>query len=307
MRKKVSVIGAGAVGSLVAFNIASKDLADVVLLDIIEGVPQGKALDLMQSLPVFSSSAKVFGSNDYSVSKDSDIVVVTAGLPRKPGMTRDDLVEINSKIFRSVIPEVVKFSPDCILIIVTNPLSAMVKLAYDLSGFPKERVLGMAGVLDSSRFKAFISEKTNVPVSKIQAFVLGDHGDLMVPLISSSKIDGKSLSEILSEKDIDDVISRVRNAGGEIISLLKNASTSFAPATAIFKMIDCILNNKDEEILPCSVLLEGEYGINNLFVGVPVRLCNSGIKEIVELDLSASEKELFNKSVSHIQELVSKL
>ncbi len=303
---KVSIIGAGAVGSLVAFNLTSKNLSDVILVDIIKGKAQGKALDISQSLPIFNSNSKIIGTSEYSETKNSDIVIITAGFPRKSSMTRDDLCEVNSKILTSIIPNIIKESPDCILLIVTNPLTAMTQLAYNLSGFSKQKVLGMAGVLDSSRFKFFLSEKIEIKNSEIKTFVLGDHGDLMVPLISSCKIDDKNLDDFLSKNDIDFVISKVRNAGGEIISLLKNESTSFAPAACIFEMVESILKNKSK-ILPCTVLLEGEYGIDNLFVGVPVKLGKNGVEEIVIFDLSNEEKIQLNNSVNHIKKLIKKI
>lgn len=300
---KITIVGAGAVGSQTAFNLAVKDFADIVLIDIVEGLPQGKALDILESMPVFDSNSKILGTNNYEDTKNSDIVIMTAGLPRKPGMTRDDLVQINAKILNSVIPEIVKYSPNCILIIVTNPLTVMTQLAYKISSFPKNRVMGMAGVLDSSRFKAFVSKELDVRVEDIDAFVLGDHGDLMVPLISKCKIKDKPITEFLDNDDLNKIVERVKNAGGEIISLLKNASTSFAPASALVEMVDCILNDK-KKILPCTTFLEGEYGINNLFIGVPVKLGKSGVEEIINIPLSDDEKVQFQKSADHIKDFV---
>ena len=231
---------------------------------------------------------------------------MTAGFPRKPGMSRDDLAQTNAKILNSVIPEIVKYSPNCILIIVTNPLSAMTQLTYKISKFTKNKIIGMAGVLDSSRLKCFIAQELDVRIDDIQAFVLGDHGDLMVPILSKCKVKDKSVNDFLSKDDLDQIVDRVRNAGGEIISLLKTASTSFAPATAISEMVDCILNDK-KQILPCTVLLEGEYSVNGLFVGVPVKLGKNGVEEIIEIDLSDEEKNQFQKSVEHIKDLVKKI
>ncbi|RLE47646.1 malate dehydrogenase [Candidatus Woesearchaeota archaeon] len=299
---KVTIVGAGAVGSQLAYNLAAKNLADIVLVDIVEGLPQGRALDILESMPLLDSDSKILGTNGFADLKDSDVVVVTAGLPRKPGMARDDLVQTNAKILNSVIPEVIKHSPDCILIIVTNPLSAMAQLAFRLSSFPKERVIGMAGVLDSSRLRCFIAEKLDVSVSDVDAFVIGDHGDLMVPVLSKCSVNGVPVVDILSKDDLGVVAERVRNAGGEIVSLLKNESTCFAPAAALSEMVDCIINDK-KRVLPCTVLLEGEYGVNGLFVGVPIKLGKSGVEEIIEFDLSGEEKDQFRKFVEHIRGL----
>ena len=265
---KVTIIGAGGVGCQLAFATAFKKikgLKELALVDIVEGVPQGKALDLQQALAVVGSKIKVQGSNSYDISKNSDIVVVTAGLPRKPGMSREDLIGINSKIMSQIIPEVVKYSPSSILIVITNPLDAMVKLAYKLSGFPKQRVLGMAGVLDSARMKAFIAQELKTSPKKVHAVVLGSHGETMVPAISHSTVQGKPLTQVLSAEKIEAIINRTRNAGGEIINLLKTGSTIFGPGLAIAEMIQAILGD-EKRVLVSSVLLQGEYGVQDLFV-----------------------------------------
>jgi len=304
---KVTLVGAGGVGSQIAAYLALKNCADeIVLVDIVEGVPQGKALDLQQSCALTNSNVKIIGSNDYAPTKDSDVVVITAGLPRKPGMSRDDLVEVNSKIITAVISEVIKYSPNSILILVTNPLDAMVKLAYQLSGFQKHRVMGMAGVLDSSRFKTLLALESGAKMENVEAMVLGGHGDSMVPVISNCKINGTPITKIISAEKISQIVEKTRNGGAEIINLLKNGSTIFAPALSIAEMVDTILTD-NKKILPCSVLLEGEYGINDLFIGVPVRLGRNGVEEIIELKLTEDEKEAFQKSVQHIQQLTAKI
>jgi malate dehydrogenase len=303
---KVSIIGAGVVGSQLAFLLAEKKLADIVLIDIVEGFAEGKALDVFHSLPLLGSDIKIVGGSDFSLLKDSDIVVLTAGFPRKEGMSRDDLIKINSDIVSSVVPEIVKYSPNSVLIVVTNPLSAMVYLAYKLSGFSKKKVLGMAGVLDSSRFRSFVAEEAGVSFDEVSAFVCGDHGDLMVPLISLCKIKGKTLSDFISKDNIAEIVKRTKNSGGEIVSLLKNSSAGFAPAVSILEMIDSIVNDK-KKVLSCSVLLEGEYGISDLFVGVPVKLGKNGVEEIVVMNFSDTEKKEFQDSVEHIRDSIKKI
>ncbi len=303
---KLSIIGAGNLGSQAAFYAALKGVEEIVLVDIVEGMPQGKSLDMMEAMPIANSSSKITGANTYGKTKDSDVVIVTAGLPRKPGMTREDLLETNSRIINSVIPEVAKYSPNCKLIIVTNPIGAMVYLSYKLSGFPKNRVIGMAGVLDSARFSAFVAMETNEDASNIQAIVLGSHGDLMVPLLSRCKVNGKPITEILSKEKIDAIVERTRKAGGEIVQLLKTGSAFFAPGMSAAEMAISIIKDK-KKILPCLAMLEGEYGVNGLFVGVPAKLGKDGVEEILELELSDSEKKAFDNSVSHIREVVGKL
>lgn len=304
---KITIVGAGNVGSQAAFYAALKQLGDIVLIDIDEGLAKGKALDLMHSMPIAGSNIKIKGGNDYSLSKDSDIVVITAGLARKPGMSRDDLLEKNAAIVKSVVKEIVKYSPESILIIVTNPLDAMVYLAHKISGFPKNRVLGMAGVLDSARLRAFIAHELNIDdINSVESMVLGGHGDLMVPLIGHSKINGKPVSQVLSSDKIEALVERTRNGGAEIVGLLKTGSAFFAPGLAIIEMVESIIKDQ-KKILPCAVLLEGEYGHNNVFAGVPVKLGKDGAEEVVELELTEKEKTAFDSSVNHVKELIEKL
>ncbi|MBU4502638.1 MAG: malate dehydrogenase [Nanoarchaeota archaeon] len=303
---KITIIGAGNVGSQVAFCTALKNLGDVVLLDITDGLAKGKALDILSSMPIAKRDIKIIGTESYDDTKDSDIVIITAGVVRKPGMSRDNLIKTNAKIMSSIIPQILEHSPNSILIIVSNPLDAMVQLAYKLSGFPKERVMGMAGVLDSSRFRTFIAEELNVSVKDIETWVLGGHGDLMVPLIHHSKVKDQALSKIMDEEKLNEVIKRVQNGGSEIVQLLKTGSAFFAPGIATVDMIESIL--KDEKrILPSTVLLEGEYGVNGLFVGAPARLGRKGVEEVIEFELTDKEKEMFQKSVEHIKSLIEKI
>lgn len=303
---KITIIGAGSVGSQTAFYMALKQLGDITLIDVVEGLPQGRALDILEGLPLAGSGVKVIGSNSYEESKDSEVVIVTAGLPRKPGMSRDDLIEVNARIMGQVIPQAVKYSPNCILIIVTNPLDVMVHLAYRLSGFPKEKVIGMAGALDSARFRTFLAQELKIKSNEVEAMVLGNHGDLMVPLVSCCRAKGRPIQELLSESKINSIVERVRNGGIEILTLLKSGSTFFAPALAIGKMAESILKD-EKKVLPCSVLLEGEYGLKDIFVGVPVRLGRKGAEEVIELELNEEEKKAFRKSAEHIKELIKKL
>jgi len=301
---KLTIVGAGNVGSQAAFYAALKNLTEeIVLVDVVEGLPQGKALDLLEAMPIAGSNVQIKGSNNYEDSKDSDIVVITAGIARKPGMTREDLIGINTKIMTSVVTEVTKYSPDCILIVVTNPLDAMVQLAYQLSGFPKQRVLGMAGVLDTARFRTFLAQELKADVNQIEAMVLGSHGDLMVPVLSNCKVNGTAITELLPAQKIKEIVQRVKDGGAEIVSLLKTGSAFFAPGLAIAQMIEAIIKDQ-KKVLPCSVLLQGEYGVNDLFIGVPVRLGKAGAEEIVELDLNAVEKSDLHKSVEHVRELI---
>ncbi len=304
---KLSVIGAGNLGSQAAFYASLRGFADeIVLVDILEGMPQGKALDMMEAMPIAGSNVKISGSNTYDATKDSDVVIVTAGLPRKPGMSREDLLETNSRIIKSVIPEVVKNSPNCALIIITNPVDAMVYLTYKLSGFPKNRIMGMAGVLDSARFRAFIAMETGADVNDVEAVVLGSHGDLMVPLVNLCKVNGKPITELLSNEKIDVIVERTRKGGGEIVQLLKNGSAFFAPGLSAASMAESIIKDQ-KKTLPCLAMLEGEYGVNGLFVGVPAKLGKGGVEEVVELEMSEEEKKAFDASVSHIREVVEKV
>ena len=306
MDKKVTVVGAGNVGATTAQRLAEKELCDVVLVDIIEGVPQGKALDLAEAAPIEKHDAHLIGTNDYDASENSDIVIITAGIPRKPGMSRDDLLSTNAGIMKSVTQQVAKLSPDAVIIIVSNPLDAMCHVAFETSGFPKNRVMGMAGVLDSARFRAFIAMELNVSVENTHAFVLGGHGDTMVPLPRYSTVAGIPITELMSKDRINALIDRTANGGAEIVSLLKTGSAFFAPASAAVEMAESILKDK-KKILPCAAYLEGEYGINNLFIGVPVKLGANGIEEIIQIDLTDEEKTALQKSANAVADLVEAL
>ena len=302
MDKKVTVIGAGNVGATAAQRLCEKELCDVVLVDIIEGVPQGKALDLTEAAPIEKHDAKVIGTNGYEASAGSDIVIITAGIPRKPGMSRDDLVSTNAGIMKGVVEQVAKLSPEAVLIIVSNPLDAMCHVAYEASGFPKSMVIGMAGVLDSARFRAFISMELDVSVENTHAFVLGGHGDTMVPLPRYSTVAGIPITELLPKDRIDALVERTANGGAEIVSLLKTGSAYYAPASAAVEMAESILKDK-KKILPCAAYLEGEYGINGLFIGVPVKLGANGIEEVIEISLTDDEKAALKKSADAVAEL----
>ncbi|MBU4259117.1 MAG: malate dehydrogenase [Proteobacteria bacterium] len=306
MDKKVTIVGAGNVGATTAQRLAEKELCDVVLIDIIEGVPQGKALDLAEAAPIEKHDAHIIGSNNYEASEKSDVVIITAGIPRKPGMSRDDLLNTNAKIMKSVTEQIVRFSPDAVLIIVSNPLDAMCHVAYKASNFPKNRVIGMAGVLDSARFRAFISMELNVSVENTHAFVLGGHGDTMVPLPRYSTVAGIPITELLSKERIDALIERTRKGGAEIVGLLKTGSAYYAPASAAVEMAESILKDK-KKILPCAAYLEGEYGINDLFIGVPVKLGSNGIEEIIQITLTDEENAALRKSADAVKELVGLL
>jgi malate dehydrogenase len=303
MVKKVTVVGAGNVGATAAQRLAERELCDVVLIDIIEGVPQGKALDLAEAAPIEKHDAHLTGANSYEASANSDIVIITAGIPRKPGMSRNDLLATNRSIIKSVTKEIAKYSPQAILIIVSNPLDAMCHVAMEASGFPKERVIGMAGVLDSARFRAFIAEELDVSVENIHALVLGGHGDSMVPLPRFSTVAGIPITELMHAERIEALVNRTRNGGAEIVGLLKTGSAYYAPASAAVEMAESILKDK-KKILPCAAYLEGEYGIDGLFVGVPVKLGKNGVEQIISLTLAADEKEALAKSAAAVQELV---
>jgi malate dehydrogenase len=300
-RKKVSIVGAGNVGATAGQRIVDKELADVVLIDIIEGVPQGKALDLAESGPIEGYDARLVGTNNYKDTANSDIVVITAGIPRKPGMSRDDLLKTNYGIVKDVTEQVVKNSPNCILIVVSNPLDAMVQTAFKISKFPKQRVIGMAGVLDSARFRTFIGMELNVSVDNIHAFVLGGHGDTMVPMPRYSTVAGIPITELLPKETIDRLVQRTRDGGAEIVGLLKT-SAWYAPASAIVDMVDAILKDR-KKIVPCAAYLEGEYGVNGLYVGVPVKLGEKGIEQIIEINLTLEERSGLQKSVAAVKEL----
>jgi len=302
MDKKVTVVGAGNVGATVAQRLVEKELCDVVLIDIIEGIPQGKALDLSEAAPVEKHDAHIVGANDYAGSADSDIVIITAGIARKPGMSRDDLMSTNAGIMKSVTREVAALSPDAVIIVVSNPLDAMCHVAYEASGFPKNRVVGMAGVLDSARFRAFIAMELNVSVENIHAFVLGGHGDTMVPLPRYSTVAGIPITELLPPDRIEAIVNRTANGGAEIVSLLKSGSAYYAPASAAVEMAESILKDK-KKILPCAAYLQGEYGFDALFIGVPVKLGANGVEEIIQIKLTDSEKAALEKSAAAVQEL----
>src|SRR5437868_3639408 len=302
MRAKVTIVGSGNVGATAAHWIAAKELADVVLIDIIEGVPQGKGLDLLQAMPIEKRDSNIVGTQDYADTANSDIVVITAGIPRKPGMSRDDLLNTNHKIMKDVVGKAVQYSPNCILIVVSNPLDAMAQAAYKMSGFSRNRVIGMAGVLDSARFRTFISMELKVSVENVHAFVLGGHGDTMVPLPRYSTVAGIPITELLPKKTIDRISQRARDGGAEIVGLLKT-SAWYAPASAIVDMVDAILKDR-KKILPCAAYLEGEYGINGLYVGVPVKLGEKGIEQVIEISLTLEERAALQKSAAAVKELV---
>jgi malate dehydrogenase len=305
-RKKISVIGSGFVGATAAHWAAEKELGDVVLVDILEGIPQGKALDLFEASPIEGFDAKVIGTNSYEETKGSDVVIITSGVPRKPGMSREDLLDINRKIIESVVGEVVKKSPNTILIMVTNPLDTMTYLAYKKSGLPKERVMGMAGVLDTARFRAFIAMELGVSVEDIQALLLGGHGDEMVPLPRYTAVSGIPLSQLLPKETIDRLVDRARKGGGEIVNLLKTGSAFYAPSAGAIQMAEAILKDK-KRILPCCVYLNGEYGLKDICFGVPVKLGAKGVESIIELELTEEEKKLVAKSAESVKKSIAEL
>lgn len=305
MQKKVTVVGAGQVGATAAMRLAEKELADVVLIDIVEGVPEGKCLDLTQAASIEAHDCKLFGcSGDYGEAADSDIVIITAGIPRKPGMSRDDLLSTNMGIMESVTKEIAAVAPNSILIIVSNPLDAMCHVAFETSGFPRNRVMGMAGVLDSARFRAFIAMELNVSVENTHAFVLGGHGDTMVPLPRYSTVAGIPITELLSPERIEAVVQRTRQGGAEIVGLLKTGSAYYAPASAAVEMAEAILKDK-KKILPCAALLQGEYGISDLFIGVPIKLGAQGVEEVIAIKLTEEEQAALNHSADAVRTLVA--
>ncbi|MFZ0962111.1 MAG: malate dehydrogenase [Terriglobia bacterium] len=303
MRKKVTVVGAGNVGASCALRLADKGLADVVVVDVLEGIPQGKALDILEAGPVAGVDVQITGSNNYAPTANSDIVVLTAGFPRKPGMSRNDLLWANYDIVKNSVENTIKYSPHCTLIVVTNPLDAMCHVAHRVSGFPKNRVIGMAGILDTARFRTFVAQKLEVSVKDVTAFVLGGHGDTMVPLVRYTSVAGIPLTDLLDAETIQGLVKRTRDGGAEIVKYLKSGSAYYAPSAAAVEMVDAILNDR-KRVLPCSALLEGEYGINNLFVGVPVKLGTRGIEKIFEAKLSAEESAALLKSAAAVKELV---
>lgn len=303
MRKKVTIVGAGNVGATTAQRIADKGYADVVLVDVVEGMPQGKALDMLQSGPVTGSDARVVGSNTYDVTTDSDVVVITAGIARKPGMSRDDLLLTNMKIVGEVTGQVAGRSPRAVLIVVSNPLDAMVQHAYRISGFPKQRVVGMAGILDTARFRTFLAAELKMSVTNVQAYVLGGHGDSMVPLIGSTTAGGVPVSELIPKARLDEIVKRTQNGGAEIVALLKTGSAYYAPSAAVEQMVEAIIFDR-KAVLPCAALLEGEYGIRGLFVGVPVKLGAGGVEQVVQVKLTPEEDAALKKSAAAVRELV---
>lgn len=305
-RKKITVVGAGFVGATAAHWAAAKELGDVCLIDIIEGMPQGKALDLMQASPVEGFDANIIGTNDYKDTADSDVVIITAGLPRKPGMSRDDLLFKNTEIVKAVTEQVAKYSPNAYLIIVSNPLDAMVYVAHKVSGFPTNRVMGMAGVLDAARFRAFIAMELNVSVEDVTAFVLGGHGDTMVPLPRYSTVAGIPLPDLLPPEKIEALVERTRNGGAEIVNLLKTGSAFFAPSASAVSMAESILKDK-KRIMPCAAYCDQEYGVGGYFVGVPVKLGARGVEQVIEITLLPEEKAAFQKSVDAVKSLVQKI
>jgi len=305
-RPKLTVVGAGNVGASVAQYVVEKELGDVVLVDVVEGLPQGKALDLAQAGPVRGYDSRLVGSNGYDETADSDIIVITAGLARKPGMTRDDLLFKNAEIVGNVVDQVTSRSKSAILILVTNPLDAMVQLAWKKSGFSAERVIGMAGVLDSARFRTFIAQELNVSVENVTAFVLGGHGDTMVPLPRYSTVAGIPITDLLAADRIQALVTRTANGGAEIVGLLKSGSAYYAPAASTVEMVEAILKDK-HKILPCAAYLDGQYGVKGLYVGVPVKLGRKGVEQIIEIKLTSEEQAAFQKSAGAVRELVEKL
>ncbi len=303
MRSKISVIGAGFVGSTLVQRLAERDYADIVMFDIVPNMPQGKALDMLEAGPVLGYDSLITGTNDYTDTANSDIVVITSGFPRKPGMSRDDLVKKNQEIIGQVTEQVVKHSPQCLIIMVTNPLDAMAQFALRVSGFPRERVIGMAGVLDTARFRTFIAQELDVSVRDVQAYVLGGHGDSMVPLSRMCTVAGVPISKLLPAERIEQIVQRTRDGGAEIVKLLGTGSAYFAPSAAVLQMVDAILLDK-KMILPCTVYLQGEYGIHDLFMGVPAKLGSKGLEQIIEVELTELERTLLQKSADAVQELI---
>ncbi len=303
MRKKVTVVGAGNVGATTAQRIFDRGYADVVLVDIVEGLPQGKALDMLEAGPVTGTDSSVVGTNGYDETAGSDVVVVTSGIARKPGMSRDDLLLTNMKIVSAVVEEAAKRSPDCILLVVTNPLDAMAQRAFEISGFPKERVVGMAGILDTARFRTFLAQELDVSVESVEAFVLGGHGDTMVPVVGSTTVGGTPVSKLLPQGRLDEIVQRTRDGGAEIVNLLKTGSAYYAPSAAIAQMVESILLDR-KQILPCTAYLEGQYGIDGIFVGVPIKLGASGVEEIIQFDLTQDELQALHRSADAVRELV---
>ncbi len=303
MRSKITVVGAGNVGATCAQRIFDAGYADLVLVDIVDGLPQGKALDILESGPVIGSDANIVGTNGYEETAGSDIVVVTSGVARKPGMSRDDLLATNMRIVSSVVSEVVERCPDAILLIVTNPLDAMAQHALKVSGFPAERVVGMAGILDTARYRTFLAQELDVSVDVVQAYVLGGHGDTMVPTVGPTTVGGVPVTSLIAEQRLSEIVQRTRDGGAEIVGLLKTGSAYYAPSASIVQMVESILLDR-KRILPCTAYLTGQYGINGLYVGVPVKLGAGGVEEIVEFDLTAGEHAALCRSADSVRELV---
>lgn len=303
MRSKVTVVGAGNVGATAAQRIADKGYADVVLIDVVEGMPQGKALDMLEAGPVTGSDANIVGTNSYEDTANSDIVVITAGIARRPGMSRDDLLFTNMDIVGSVTREAVQHSPDCFIIVVSNPLDAMVHRAYTVSGFPRQRVMGMAGVLDTARFRTFLAQELRVSVKDVQAYVLGGHGDTMVPLPHYTTVAGVPVAQLLERETLERIVQRTRSGGAEIVNLLQSGSAYYAPSAAIAEMVEAILHDQ-KRILPCAAYLEGEYGISGLFIGVPVKLGAGGMEQVIQLELTRDEKQQLERSADAVRELI---
>jgi malate dehydrogenase len=306
MTKKISIVGAGMTGSTTAHWLAERELADLVLIDIVEGMPQGKALDMLEAMPIIGKDVSIVGSNDYAYTENSDIIVITAGLPRKPGMSRDDLLKINSDIVRKATDETLKLSPKAIYIILTNPLDSMCYVVLKSSGLPRERVIGQAGILDSARMSAFVAMETGISVENINCYVLGGHGDSMVPLVRHSNIAGMPLDQIIPDDRLAAIVERTRKGGGEIVSLLKNGSAFYAPSAAIAQMSEAILKDKNL-VVPASIYLEGEYGLNDIFFGVPAQLGRNGLEKVIEYELNADEQKELDASASHVAETTAAL
>ncbi|MFN2466176.1 MAG: malate dehydrogenase [Candidatus Dormibacteria bacterium] len=303
MRKKITVVGAGNVGATLVQRLAERDYADIVMVDIVEGLPQGKALDLRETGPILGYDSYVTGTNTYKETAGSDICVITSGLPRKPGMSRDDLIETNMRIVRDVTEKLAKASPKTILIVVSNPLDAMCHVAIKASGFPRERVIGMAGVLDTARFRSFIAEELKVSVKDVQAYVLGGHGDTMVPLTKYTTVAGVPVEKLIPKARLEQIVQRARDGGAEVVALLKTGSAFYAPSAAVAEMVDSIILDK-KRILPCAAQLNGEYGYRGLFIGVPCKLGSKGLEEVMQLELTAPEKKALDKSAAAVKELV---
>mgnify|MGYP001188430919 FL=1 len=303
MRNKVTVVGAGNVGATTAQRIFDGGYADVVLVDIVDGLPQGKALDMLESGPILGTDASIVGTNGYEETEGSDVVVVTSGIARKPGMSRDDLLLTNMKIVTSVVEQTAKFSPNSVHLIVTNPLDAMAQQALKITGFPSNRVVGMAGILDTARYRTFLAEELGVSVNSVSAYVLGGHGDTMVPVVESTNVAGTPVSKLIAPKRLEEIVQRARDGGAEIVNYLKTGSAFYAPSASIVQMVEAIIFDK-KEILPCTAYLQGQYGISDLYVGVPVKLGSNGVEEIVELNLNSDELNALRKSAEAVQELV---